>query len=787
MIRPRTELPHDVYPDDPWAIVEDRFAHRFLYLTETIFALSNGYLGVRGTSEEGSPAHLHGTYVNGFHETWPIEHPETAYGLATVGQTIVNVPDATTIELAVDGEPLQLTSQRLTSYRRWLDFRSAVLEREVEWTTESGITVSMRSRRLVSLTRREVVAFLVSLTTDADTTIHIRSRVVNRQDHPDLDSSLDSDPRRARTFSRRVLEPQAATIDGLTFTQGWTTSRSQLGLICSTAHELAGGTDGEVAVQRQADDFAYDLTLQATAGETITMTKVAAYVVVGEGGVRAARQRADRIIDSALADGFETLVEEQRSVMNDFWERADVEVEAGPEVQRAIRWTLFQLHQASHLLDRQSIPSKGLTGQAYDGHYFWDTEIYVVPFLVYTNPLRAAEILRFRHAMLEDARRRAAVLGHRGALFPWRTINGEEASAYFLAGTAQYHIDADVTYALKKYVEVTGDDELLWDIGVELAIETSRMWFDLGFFRGNRFHIHGVTGPDEYTALVDDNAYTNAMARMNMRFAAVCVQRMRDEQPARWHALAERLEFADHELLDWRQASDSMYIPYDATLHITPQDDDFLSKEPWDFDAVPPSKYPLLLHFHPLTIYRFQVLKQADVVLADFLLGDEFSAQLKKANFDYYDPITTGDSSLSASVQAIMAAEIGYDDDAMVHFDHALFMDLADLAGNTTDGVHMASAGGVWMALVYGFAGLRDRDGSISFSPRLPAAWSRLAFPLTVRGVHLQVELTPGRIDLRADGPLVVEVDGSPVQLDLDRPAALSVTLLRNRGERPKA
>ncbi len=787
MIRQRTELPHDVYPDDPWAIVEDRFAPRFLYLTETIFALSNGYLGVRGTSDEGAPAHLHGTYINGFHETWPIEHPENAYGLATVGQTIVNVPDATTVELTVDGEPAELTSSRLTSYRRWLDFRTAVLEREVEWTTESGIAVSLRSRRLVSLVRREIVAFFLSVTTDRDAQIHIRSRVVNRQDLVDLETLDDADPRRARAFGHRVLEPQAATIEDLTFTQGWATSRSGLGLICSVGHDVAGATDIDVAVQRQADDFAYDLALRATAGMPVSITKAAAYVVTDDGAVSAARQKADAMVGAAIRDGFDQLVDEQRSVMSDFWERADVQVEAGPEIQRAVRWTLFQLHQASHLLDHHSIPAKGLTGQAYDGHYFWDTEIYVIPFLIYTKPARAAEILRFRHGMLDAARRRASVLGHRGALFPWRTITGEEASAYFLAGTAQYHIDADVVYALKKYVEVTGDDELLWSIGVELAIETARMWFDLGFFRGNRFHIHGVTGPDEYTALVDDNAFTNAMARMNMRYAAACVQRMRDHQPNRWSELADRLEFEDHEMLDWRRASDSMYIPYDPTLHITPQDDDFLSKEPWDFAAVPPSKYPLLLHFHPLTIYRYQVLKQADVVLADFLLGDEFSAELKKANFDYYDPITTGDSSLSACVQAIMAVEIGYADAAMIHFDHALFMDLADLAGNTTDGVHMASAGGVWMALVYGFAGLRDHGGRISFSPRLPPPWSRLSFPLTIRGVRLHVELTPGQFELRADGRLDVEVNGAPVELYPDRPFTVEVTPLQDRSERPTA
>jgi alpha,alpha-trehalose phosphorylase len=424
------------------------------------------------------------------------------------------------------------------------------------------------------------------------------------------------------------------------------------------------------------------------------------------------------------------------------------------------------MFQAAAQLRDASIPAKGLTGQAYDGHYFWDTEIYLLPFLARALPEKAREILRHRHQMLDAARHRAAELSQRGALFPWRTINGEEASAYFLAGTAQYHIDADVTYAIRTYVEATGDEEFLWECGVEIAVETARLFEDLGFYRNNRFHIHGVTGPDEYTALVDDNTYTNAMARMNMRYAAEVATRMSEEQPSRWEALVERLGVEDDEITRWRLAADAIYIPHDPDLGITPQDDDFLKKEPWDFDGVPPTKYPLLLHFHPLVIYRFQVLKQADVVLADFLLGEEFSPELKRANFDYYDPITTGDSSLSACVQAIMAAEIGYQGKAMQHFMHALFMDLADLAGNTTDGVHMASAGGVWLALVHGFLGLRRHDDQIRFIPRLPDEWSHLTVNLPHRGRRLRITLKPATIafDLSGD-PLDVEVEDERIAL----------------------
>ena len=767
--REPTDLPDDKFPDDPWALVEDAFAPRFLYLTETIFALSNGRIGVRGTHDEGAPTHVHGTFVNRFYETWPILHPEKAYGLATTGQTIVNVPDATVLEISVDGVPSRLDAIDLEHYRRWVDFRTGTLNRHLAWRTQEGTKVSVTSARMVSYDLPELMAFATRIEVDRPAVIELRSRLINRQDRRQASFEAVTDPRRAQDFPHKVLNPRAAEVGDTRLVQGWVTTNSGKGLLTAVEH-VVRGTDPEIRLGRDAEDFSFSFRFHLDRGEAMELDRFAAYVASDETPTVSDRRAVAATLDAAAERGFKGLADGQRRELEGFWARADIEVGAGPEIQQAVRWVLFQLHQASVRLKDGSIPAKGLTGQAYDGHYFWDNEIYVHPFLVYAQPESAAEVLRFRYSILDAARRRARELSHPGALFPWRTITGEEASAYFLAGTAQYHIDADIVYALRKYVEVTGDDELLWDIGVELAVETARMWMDLGSYHGPRFHIHGVTGPDEYTALVDDNAYTNAMARMNLRYAFVAVSRMREEQPDRFRQLASRLELGPNEATSWRTTADTMYLPFDEDLGITPQDDDFLSKEPWDFENTPASKYPLLLHFHPLVIYRHQALKQADVVLADFLLGDEFPLELKKANFDFYDPITTGDSSLSACVQAIMAAEIGYPDVAMEHFQHALFMDLADLAGNTTDGVHMASAGGVWMALVFGFGGLRDHGGRISFDPRLPAEWSHLRYRIGVRGRHLAVTVDHEAISFELDGdPIEVSVRGIGHRLDSSR------------------
>jgi alpha,alpha-trehalose phosphorylase len=289
-------------------------------------------------------------------------------------------------------------------------------------------------------------------------------------------------------------------------------------------------------------------------------------------------------LDRALEEGFDTILERQRAYVAAFWERADVEVEAGatPEKQQVIRWNLFQLLQASARAEGHGIGARGLTGQTYEGHYFWDTEIYVLPFLIYTAPPMARSILKFRYDQLDKARGRARELGHPGATFPWRTINGHEASAYYAAGTAQYHINADIVYAIRKYVEMTGDEAFLREYGAEILVETARFWVDLGGYidrQERRFCINGVTGPDEYTAVVNNNYFTNIMARENLRYACETVRSLQTRRPDAFERLQAKTGFEDKELVEWESAARLMYLPYDATLGIHPQDDSFLEGE----------------------------------------------------------------------------------------------------------------------------------------------------------------------------------------------------------------
>ena len=779
--------PKHLFPVDEWGIVESGFTRPWMGNAETIFSLSNGYLGVRGTFEEGRPAIEPGTFVNGFHETWPIVHAEEAYGFARTGQTIVNVPDATLMKLYVDDEPLFLPTARTLEYERRLDFREGVLRREFDWSTPGGKHVHVRSARLISLAHRHLGAITYEITLDSDAPVVVSSQVLNRQDARAIDEPSNGngngngDPRRARGFGQRVLLNREQDGSGHRLMLGYRTANSRMTLGVGADHTIETENPWRAERSISEDLGKVVFTIDARAGVPIRITKFFSYHTSRSVPPAELLDRCSRTLDRAGRDGYAELESDQRAYLDDFWRRADVQVDGPHRIQQAIRWNIFQLCQAAARAETSGIPAKGLSGQAYEGHYFWDTEVYVAPFLTYTDPRITRNLLRFRHTMLPSSRERAQVMSEDGALFPWRTINGEEASSYYAAGTAQYHINADVAYAIKRYMDVRGDAELLKEVGAEILVETARMWAGLGFFGSTgAFHIHGVTGPDEYTTVVNDNAFTNLMARTNLRYAAEVVRWLSDEDERAYRALVHSTALEPDEVDRWQRAADAMYVPYDADRGIHPQDVNFLEKEAWDFAATPKDQYPLLLNYHPLVIYRHQVIKQADVALAMVLLGNEFSLEQKRRNFDYYDPLTTGDSSLSACVQSILAAEIGYEDKALEYFQYALLMDLANVAGNVVDGVHVASVGGVWMALTYGFGGLRDFHGQLSFDPRLPASWNGLRFHLRFQGrqVHIDLDHERFRFEISDGDPLTIEVRGEQVHLEPGTPVEVAADAL---------
>ena len=757
--RARLIPPEHIYPIDEWRIVEKRFYPRFLAQTETVFAVANGYIGLRGDFEEGAPARDGGVFVNGFHETWPIVYGESAFGFAKTGQTIVSVPDGRPLRLYIDDEPFEIERARLQHFERVLDMREGVRRRDMVWETDSGKRVRVRSTRMASAERRHLALIDYEVTVlDSHAFVTIASELVNRIHEGTGD---EGDPRKAQRFDARVLETLSRGCDGLRASICVRTKSSGLELACGIDHAVETANEWEVRSEHGPEVERLVFAVEAQAGRPFRLTKLIATHDGRDMPTDELSARVDRTLSRAASRGRERLLAEQRERLASFWSVSDVEIDGEPALQQSVRFNLFQLFQATARVEGHGVSAKGLTGRGYEGHYFWDADVYVMPFLTYTSPRQARNLLSFRYGMLDQARTRARELSHRGALFPWRTINGEEASAYYAAGTAQYHINADITYALRKYVSATGDKEFMVERGAEMLVETARLWADMGFYSDSHdgaFCINAVTGPDEYTAVVNNNCFTNLMARDNLRTAAKVARWIHERYPVAWKHLGHETGLDLEEAEAWEEAAARMFLPLNDASGVHAQDDSFLEKEVWDFASTPPDKYPLLLHFHPLTLYRHQVIKQADVVLAMFMLDRDFSTEQKKRNFDYYEPLTTGDSSLSSSIESIVATEIGYPEKAFGYFLEAAVMDLADVGGNVNDGVHIASAGGVWMACVYGFAGMRDEGGVLSFAPRLPEAFRRLAFPITWGGQTFDVSITH-------DGTTYTLRSGEPIRI----------------------
>ncbi|GGY93081.1 glycoside hydrolase family 65 protein [Pseudoduganella plicata] len=725
---------------DPWRLREtapDTAAH---FLNETLFALGNGYIGVRGTGEEGysGPAgtSMDGTYLNGFYESEPIQYPETAYALAKTNQFMLNVPNAKGIAVYLEDERFDPLQGTVEAYERTLDLRTGILERTLRWTSPSGRIVDYRSRRLVSFDNKHLLALHVQVT---PVNFAGTVRIVATLDGAVKNLEAGDDPRVGSAISGPTLALLSAEHDERFAALVQRTHNSGFHLVSATsthvgtAHDATSAQDGPRLVQTY--------TVPAAPGQPIHVTKYASYHSSRDYPEGELLERSRAVLAQAANKGFDALAQRQADYLADFWAQADVQIDGDDALQQGIRFNAYHLLQSVGRDGKTNIAAKGVTGEGYEGHYFWDTEIYIFPYFLYNKPEIARKLLDYRWAGLASARRRARQMSHeRGALYPWRTIAGEECSAYFPAGTAQYHINADIAYSIKQYWDVTGDIDWLRASGAEIVMETARIWTGIGSWdRKGRFVINEVTGPDEYTALVNNNYYTNAMAQQHLRFAATVADKLATEYPADHARIAAAMALAQDEPAEWRRAADAMYLPYDAELGIHEQDDSFLSKKRWDFDSTPPDKYPLLLNYHPMVIYRHQVCKQADVVLALLLLSDRFTLEDKRRDFDYYEAVTTHDSSLSSCIYSIIAAEVGYQDKAYDYFMETARMDLDDTHGNTRYGVHTAAMAGTWLGVAYGFGGMRVADGDVRFAPTLPAQWRSYRFHIHLHGCLLRV------------------------------------------------
>ncbi|HEY0542218.1 MAG TPA: glycoside hydrolase family 65 protein [Actinoallomurus sp.] len=744
------------YAVEPWSVREQRLNLDTLAQSESVFALSNGHIGLRGNFEEGEPHGLPGTYLNSVYELRPLPYAEAGYGYPESGQTIINVTNGKLIRLLVNDEPFDVRYGEVRSHERVLDLRAGTLARNAEWTSPAGDTVRVSSVRLVSLVQRAVAAICYEVeAVDQPVRVVVQSELVANESLPDA----ADDPRTASAVeSPLIAEECVATEQSIVMVHS--TRESGLRVGAAMSHEIES-PDGKIDSEVRDDVGRVTVATRLEPGQRLRIVKYLAYGWSSQRSRPAMHDQVIAALAAAKLSGWDGLLREQREYLDDFWAGADVEVDGDPEVQQAVRFGLFHVLQAGARGERRPISAKGLTGPGYDGHTFWDTESFVLPVLTYTQPRAVADALRWRHSTLDHAKRRAEQLCLAGAAFPWRTIQGDECSGYWPAGTAAFHIGADIAHAVIQYLAATEDEDFAREVGLELLVETARLWRSLGHHDAQgRFRIDGVTGPDEYSALADDNIYTNLMAQQNLQAAADLAERHPEQ--------AEKLGVTDEETASWRDAAVDMYIPYDTRLHVHPQSEGFTDHAPWDFESTGPDQYPLLLNYPYFDIYRKQVVKQADLVLAMHLRGDAFTPEQKARNFAYYEAMTVRDSSLSACTQAVMAAETGHLDLAHDYLGEAALMDLGDLEHNTRDGLHIASLAGAWTALVAGLGGMRVRDDVLGFTPRLPGGITRLTFRMRYRGRRLKINITAHQVvyELLDGEPLEIEHNGERLTLN---------------------
>ncbi|GAA4979579.1 glycoside hydrolase family 65 protein [Actinopolymorpha pittospori] len=723
-----TEQPR--YEVSPWELRWSGLDIEALKRTESSFALSNGHIGLRGAFEEGEPRGLPGTYLNGFFERRPLPYGEAGYGYPEDGQTVVNVTDGKIIRLLVEDEPLDMRYGSAPFHERVLDFRSGTLRRRTEWISPTGRQVRIESERLVSFTQRAVAAIHYEVEPlDGDLQVVLQSDLLANEPI----ERVTMDPRVAAVLEAPLVA-DFASAEGYRAVLAHHTRRSGLRMAAAMDHEFDVRDPMWTEVQAEEDLARLTVAVQVRMGQRLRMTKYIAYGWSSQRSTPALRAQVDAALAGARQTGWQGLLNEQRGYLDDFWRSADVELDGDAELQQALRFGLFHVLQAGARGETRAIPAKGLTGPGYDGHAFWDTESFVLPVLTYTVPEAVSNALQWRHSTLDKARTRAAQLGQAGAAFPWRTINGEECSGYWPAGTAAFHVGADVADAVARYLSATGDEQFERLYGLELLVETARLWMSLGHHDVHAgFRIDGVTGPDEYSAIADNNVYTNLMAQRNLREAADSCERHPD--------IAQTLGVDEEETSRWRDAAHRMVVPYDTELQVHPQSEQFTNHAVWDFANTPRETYPLLLNYAYFDLYRKQVVKQADLVLAMHVRGDAFTAEQKARNFHYYEQLTVRDSSLSAATQAVLAAECGHLELAYDYLAEAALADLHDLHRNTHNGLHIASLAGAWIATVAGFGGMRDHGGEITFAPRLPPELTSISFRMRFKGRQIGVRI----------------------------------------------
>ncbi|MGM0379219.1 MAG: glycoside hydrolase family 65 protein [Bacillota bacterium] len=717
---------------------------------ETLFSQANGLIGIRGTVNstiDKSP----GVFINGFYENTAIKYPEKAYGFPEIGETLVKLPNVFNYKIFVNDKIVDLNNkEKLKKFKRIFDLKKGIVKINFIYKINNKQKINVKIEKLVSFVNKNLMIKELSISLNKGSA---DLRIKDNLDFEIKNKLVKDDPRVGSHIQEQVLKIKRNYIEKNIDIYELKTKKSKNIVDIFFKYNINYEKN-----KNYTNQFNYKL-------ETSKEFKLEK--IVGIYPLRSLEKpNKSKDFHSIVKKDFKKLLfnsysdfkSDNKEFLNDFWEKSKIEISGNEELSQGLHFNLYHLLQAAGSDGVSNICAKGLTGEGYEGHYFWDTEIYTLPFFLMTNPDIAKSLLMFRFNTLKEAKKRAKTLNFdKGAKFPWRTISGIELSSYFPAGTAQYHINADIAYAVNMYYRWTNDLDFMLNHGIDILVETSRFWLSVGHFnkrKQNQFTIEGVTGPDEYTALVNNNYYTNKMAKANLKYTIDFLQEIETNKK---QEIFKRLSMSKNEISEFIKAYENMYLPFDNELKINPQDDSFLDKKKWPFDKVSKDKYPLLLNFHPMTIYNHQVLKQADVVLANVLVGDDISKNVKRNNFDYYEPITTHDSSLSTCVYSILACEIDELKKAYKLYKDNVRIDLDNSHNNSMHGVHTAAMGGAYLGIVYGFAGLRFKDNELHFNPKSIPNIEGYNFRMNFRGSIIKVKIKNDKVSYKL-------IKGKPVK-----------------------
>lgn len=728
--------------DSGWRLQQSVFDSDAEACNATLFALANGVLGVRGGLDE-----LRGQSNGMLAEAYarrPIEYHERFAGFADHTDTRFAAPSPAAIEILIDGKPHVFQTDDIVSFDRSLDLKTGILTRSTVWRLSPDRTLKIAVDRIVPLGAEALCVSVIRLTlagSPCQITVSFPLEDTATSDADGVD-----DPR-LNTDKGVSKFDCGAKDDGLRARFTAMPGVEAPDLMVNQSIVLQSG-DAQVVGNR--------ITAKLADGQSTSVNRLVAYGVGAD-----AEAKASAILATASAGGYDKLVRRHKVALDAFWDQAAINIDGDGDMEGALRFSLFQLFQSASRSAVQSVAAKGLTGEGYEGHYFWDTETFVLPVLTLMQPELAHNIITYRISKLGHARRNAAALGHRrGALYPWRTISGNECSAHYPTGAAQYHINAAIACAVEEYQVATGDDELVED-AAEMLFETARIWMEIGHFSDRRhgaFVIHGVTGPDEYSALVDNDFYTNTMAARHLNFAARLAREFSEKYKSRYSDLCDKIGLGADEIAAWEKAADAMWLPIDPTLKVHPQDDSFLDKPDFPFVDLPKKQFPLLLHHHPLLLFRHRICKQGNVMQALAVAGDNAPLMQKSRDFDFYEPLTTHDSTLSASAFGIIAVEIGRHDQALAFHRETAFVDLEDLHANSAHGGHMAAMASSWLILAEGWGGMRIFGGELHFRPVCPAKWNGYNFRIQWRGSTIEVTIDDSGATYRL-------INGPPMRL----------------------